>query len=95
MFQAEMFSESFFGMTEVSCVPSDSFTTFTPVALPNTRLQRISVMPFPLCLPRRAKGPVKRLQLRPKKKIPEIPITEPKKLGSVGREKFFLGNFFY
>ena len=32
--------------------------------------------------------------LRPKKKTPEIPITEPKKLGSVGREKFFFWKFF-
>ena len=32
--------------------------------------------------------------IRPKKKQLEIPITEPKKLGSVGREKFFFWKFF-
>ena len=32
--------------------------------------------------------------LRPKKQQPEIPITEPKKLGSVGRNMFFCWKFF-
>ena len=31
--------------------------------------------------------------IRPQKKL-EIPITEPKKLGSVGRENFFFWKFF-
>ena len=38
---------------------------------------------------------IDRAMVRPKKKTPEIPITEPKKLGSVGREKFFFWKFFY
>ena len=33
-------------------------------------------------------------KIRPKKKIPEIPITEQKKLGSVGKDMFFLEMFF-
>ena len=35
------------------------------------------------------------LPSKAQKKKPEIPITEPKKLGSVGREKFFFLEIFF